>query len=609
LSLKPPAIDRPTLPAGDAAAPTSQVERRAGMPGLRGLHAFVLLAYTVLAVGLFSNVWVHPAAAWIGDAKDPKLFIWYLGWLPNQLLQLRDPLLTNYLAYPDGVNLMWNTSIVFPALILWPVTQAFGPVVAYNVLVTGALALSAWLAYLAATRYLSHPLLAAGVGLLYGFSPGMLAQATRHPHVAMGVFPPLIWLLGDEIAIRQRWRPLTLGVVTGAVVAAQLLIGEEVLAVTVLVAAVGVALLAAQNRGEVVRRRLAYAGRAVAAGLVAFFVLAGYPLAVQFLGPHRISQSLQPADRYVTDALSFIVADPALVRFGGSAATVSHFTGNLSENDGYVGLPVLVLFFIGLAAGWRRPVVRWAGLLAMAVAGLSLGPRLHVDGTILALPLPWALVARLPLMGSALPSRLMLISWLGVGLVVMALIERAAHATKRDRLVAALALLIAAASLVPAWPVPSTPAGAPRFFQPGGAVEAIPRGSVVLVTPFASGRTTDAMYWQALSNYRFRMPEGDVFATGPYLGPRPTYLQTVLDQLDEGQDVQLSPENRARAIQDLSAMGATAVVAGPSPGHDRIVRFLTSLLVESPAEVGGVSVWWRVGQPAAGLGPPAGHRG
>src|SRR5712692_5938134 len=187
---------------------------------------FALLGYLALAVALFANVWRDPAASWIGDSKDPKLFIWYLGWLPNQLAQLHDPLFTNHLAYPPGVNLMWNTSILFPALVLWPVTATFGPVVAYNVMVTAAVGLSAWFAYLVARRYLANSLLAAVVGLLYGFSPGLLAQATRHPHVMIALFPPIAWLLADEVLVRQRYRPVLLGVLAGLACALQLLTGE-----------------------------------------------------------------------------------------------------------------------------------------------------------------------------------------------------------------------------------------------------------------------------------------------------------------------------------------------------------------------------------------------
>ncbi len=103
------------------------------------MKRLALLAYLLLAVGIFSSTWVNPAGSWIGSPKDPQLFIWYLGWIPHKLT-----LFSDYLSYPDGVNLMWNTSMIFPALVLWPVTAVFGPVVAYNVLVTAGIALSAW---------------------------------------------------------------------------------------------------------------------------------------------------------------------------------------------------------------------------------------------------------------------------------------------------------------------------------------------------------------------------------------------------------------------------------------------------------------------------------
>lgn len=549
-------------------------------------------------MALFANVWSDPRLSWIGDRKDPELFIWYLGWLPHQLGRLQNPLFTDHLAYPSGANLMWNTSVPFPAFILWPITATFGPVVAYNVLVTAGVATSAWLAYFVGRRYLEQRWLAIGVGLMYGFSPGMLAQATRHPHVMIAVFPPIAWLLGDEILVRQRRRPALIGALAGLAMALQLLTGEELLAVTLLTGGLGAILLVALHPGAVAGK-LAYAWRAGGVAMVALLVLAGYPLAAQFFGPDRISGSMQPAGVYVTDVLSFVSADPALLRFGGSAAAVSHFTGNLSENDGYIGLPLIALFMLALAVMWRRPLVRWAGLMALALALLSLGPRLHVDGNVSGLQLPWALVARLPLMGSALPSRLMLTAFLGLAVVVAALVSRAIQARARVRYAALAAFGVALASLLPAWPRPSTSAAAPRFFQPGGAVEAIPPGAIILVTPFSNANSADAMYWQALARYRFRMPEGDAFAAGPYLGPRPSYLQGALDQLDSGHAVQRSPESRQAGLRNLAQMQVSAVVAGPSAGRDGIVQFLTWLLDDPPVAVDGVAVWWHVGPLAA----------
>ena len=92
-------------------------------------------------------------------------------------------LASDYLNHPDGINLMWNTWLPLPGLLLSPLTLLFGPVLTFNVLVTLAYGLSAWSAYLAIHRYVpSHGAAACG-GLVYGFSPAMVGHS-HHPNPA-----------------------------------------------------------------------------------------------------------------------------------------------------------------------------------------------------------------------------------------------------------------------------------------------------------------------------------------------------------------------------------------------------------------------------------------
>jgi hypothetical protein len=541
-----------------------------------------LAAYTLLAVALFSSTWVDPAGRWIGSPKDPQLFIWYLGWIPHQLSHGLNPLFTDYLSYPPGVNLMWNTSMIFPALVLWPVTALFGPVVAYNLLITAGIALSAWCGFLAAGRFIESRLPCFVAGLVYGFSPALMAQALGHPHVLVALFPPVALILGHEILVRRRLNPVVAGALAGVAAALQLLTGEELLAVTLLVAAFGIALLALLHRDQVLAS-LPYAAKAAAAALIVFAVLAAYPLGFQFFGPQRVFGSVQGQDVYVSDLLAFFLPS-SLVRF----------TGNVTENDAYVGIPLLALFAAGLAIGWRTPRIRWVGLTAIAVAVLSLGPHLHVDGFVSPVVLPWAAIANLPLMGSALPARLMAIGFLGIGIVVAYTSARAMTAPRRRRIGTGLLLLAGIAAIVPPLPYPSVAATVPAFFRPGGDVERIPAGSVVLVTPFSSKESADAMLWQATAGYRFRMPEGDAFTPGPYLGPHPSFLHSTLDRLDAGLPVAMTPDVRAAALADIKSFGVTRVVAGPSTGQAAIVEFLTEVEGQAPVTDGGVEVWWTV---------------
>jgi hypothetical protein len=553
--------------------------------------------YAVLALAVFAGVWTAPGAAWIGDGKDPQLFIWYLGWIPHELGQGHNPMVTDYLSYPAGVNLMWNSSIVFPAVILWPVTAAFGPVVSYDLLITASVALSAWLGFLAARRFVQNAAGALFAGFLYGFSPGIMAQATGHPHALIALFPPTVLILAHEVLVLQRRRPALLGGAAGLAAALQLLTGEEVLATTAVIALLGVALLAVMHR-DAVRARLPYAARALGAAAVTFGFLSAYPLGLQFLGPRRVFGDVQSPDVYVTDLLAVFVPNHVLLQNTVTSAIVGHFSGNRTEDDAYIGIPLLALFVLGAVAGRRRPGIWWASLMTLGVVALSLGPHLHVFGRSLPIPLPWALVALLPLMGSALPSRLMLVAFLGVGIVVAALWDPGSLRARRWRIARNVLLVAALAAILPAVPAPSTRATAPEFFRAGGDVNRIPQGTAILVTPFSSRQSTAAMFWQATANYRFRMPEGDAFTPGPYLGPHPSHLQASLDSLDAGLAVPVSQQERELALGDLAAFGVESIVVGPSPGRDAIVGYLTEVLGSAPVSTEGVDVWWRL-PPAA----------
>jgi hypothetical protein len=539
-----------------------------------------LLIYFLIAVALFSSTWVDPAGSLIGTPKDPKLFVWYLGWLPHELTLGHNPLFTDYLSFPNGVNLMWNTSMIFPALLLWPVTAVFGPVVAYNVLITAGLALSAWFGFLAARRFMDNPLACFVAGLLYGFSPALIAQALGHPHVVVALFPPIALLLGHEILVRRRMNPPAAGAIAGVAAALQLLTGEELLAMTLLVAVIGVAVLALVHRNQVAPL-LPTAAKAAGAAIGAFAVIAVYPLAFQFFGPQVVSGDVQKPDVYVSDVLAFVVP-----------SNLIHFTGNTTENGAYIGLPLLALFIGGLVIGRKQGWIRWTGWITGIVALLSLGPHLHVDGNVTPVWLPWAVVAKLPLMGSALPARLMVIAWLGGALILSAVLAAAMNASRRWRLATGATLLFGIAVIFPSVPYPSVSASVPAFFRPGGDVEKIAPGSVVLITPFSSKESTDAMLWQAAANYRFKMPEGDAFTPGPYLGPHPSFLQKTLDGMDSDQQpVAVTPEVSDMAFADLSRFKVTTIVAGPSPGRAAIVAFWTELIGGPPMEDGGVDLW------------------
>jgi hypothetical protein len=326
---------------------------------------------------------------------------------------------------------------------------------------------------------------------------------------------------------------------------------------------------------------LPLAAKASGAAIVSFALIAGYPLAFQFFGPQVVSGDVQRPDVYVSDLLAFVLP-----------SNLIHFTGNTTENGAYIGLPLLALFIAGLVIGRKQGWIQWTGWMTGMAALLSLGPHLHVNGNVTPVWLPWAAVAKLPLMGSALPARLMVIAWLGVAVLVADIVARAMNAPRTWRVTTGAVLIVGLAAVFPSVPYPSVSASVPAFFGPGGGVKGVEPGSVMLITPFSSKESTDAMLWQAAANYRFKMPEGDAFTPGPYLGPHPSFLQRTLDGMDrDHQPVAVTPEVSNMALADLARFKVTTIVAGPSPGRAAIVAFWTELLGGPPMEDGGVDLW------------------
>jgi hypothetical protein len=124
-----------------------------------------LLVFLGLALWLFAPAWSSPTTTTLsGGGGDPAIFLWFLRWVPFALEHGHDLLVAHHLNYPDGVSLMWNTSVFLPGLLLAPLTARFGPVLTFNVLLVLADGLSAWCAYLAIRRFVPGHLAAAAGG-------------------------------------------------------------------------------------------------------------------------------------------------------------------------------------------------------------------------------------------------------------------------------------------------------------------------------------------------------------------------------------------------------------------------------------------------------------
>lgn len=566
-----------------------------------------LFVYLDLAFLLFRQAWLAPPSGrwlqhltWVGGCCDPEQTMWFLRWTPFALLHQHNPLFTDYLNFPGGVNMMWNNFSPLAGLLLSPLTLAFGPVVAYNAFLTLAVGLSAWCAYLALRRFTRGPLGAFVGGAVYGFSPYVVSQAMQHAHVTLVAIPPLLLLLFDEVVVRRRRPAWAMGICLGLLAVAQLLLAEELLFTEVLTGTLLLLTLVGTYRRAVLRHIPRLVRVAVWASPT-FGLLAAWPLYSQFRGPQRLSGHIHQANSYATDLLNFVVPTEAQALAPSQAlALAGRFSGLEHEANAYLGFPLLLLLAFIVGRLWARPIVRVSAWVGVAVALLSLGTHIVIGGQTTTIPLPWNLVARLPLLDDVLTNRLTVYMYLAVGLLLAVYIDTLT-APGRRRWGALLVTALVLVPLVPRLDFPASSHDVPTFFF-AWSQAGIPNGSVVLVAPRATdGGGADQMLWQAEAGDHFRMPDGYVIIPGTkghvlYNAP-PASIFKAMDTIEQtGAIPPLTPSLRRSIKQDLRARAIAAVVVGPMQHRAETVRFFTALFGRSPDEEGDVELWRHVQQ-------------
>ena len=552
-----------------------------------------LLAFLGLAMLRYAPAWSSPTTTTVGGGDgDAAIIIWFLRWIPFAVDHGRPLLFSDHLNHPGGVNLMWNASLSLLGFALSPLTSRWGPVLTFNVVLVLANGLSAWAAYLAIRRYVAGHLAAAVGGLVFGFSPAILGQS-NHPHISFAFLVPLMLLVVGEILVRQRRPPWLVGPLLGLMAGCQLLIGEELLAATVLFGVLLLLVLVANNPRAILEwRRVVYALLAFVLAAVVGGAIAAKPLLVQFAGPQRIEGDITKTN-YSNDLFGFVTpGSPQLLSSQRSGDQVRQFAGG---NAAYLGVPLLLVLLALVIRWWRRPVVRVGAMMLLLAAVFSMGPSLHVGGRATTIGLPWAPFHHMPVIASLIPSRLAMYTALFAGLLLAVFLDAVWKGGGWRRLAAVAVAVAALAPLLPAGPVPAGKVDTPPFFATG-AVRRLPEGSVALVLPFADRRVAKAMTWQAEAGMWFRMPGG--YVIGPTLDGRPRFdsnpntATRAFGAIQRGQPAPRLTGGRRRALAaNLAGWGVETIVVGPMEHQATMLRFLTDLLGRRPTLVDGVYLW------------------
>lgn len=570
-----------------AAARVALADRRAG------LQAFLL--YLIGAFLVTRDAWAAPTTRWIGSCCDPEQTIWFVRWVPYAIGHVSDPFVTHQLNAPDGVNLMWNTAILPWSLLATPVTLLVGPIFAYNLLMLTAIVLSAASARLVVARYVGGTVAPLLGGAVYGFSPYVISHAALHLDLAMAWLPPLVLLVFDDLLVRRTRSPRLLGVLLGGLGFVQLLTTEEILATTAICSVIVLTTLAVQRRSQI-RAVLPRLATTLVSAAITLGVLGAWPLAVQFLGPGRISGRLIDSSDFATDLLNLVVPTRYQLFAPPEATRVSsEFSGLFHEADAYLGLPLILVLVVIVILGRRDLRVRTAAAVGGVMLVLSMGSHLLVGGDSTGIPMPWLPASRLPILEAVIASRFVVFTWLAVAILVGFGWQRASRGSLRQAVPRVALVGIALVVILPA-PLRSSTTTAPAFFARWDQAGLRADATILFAPFFRDGAGADPMLWAAIAGDEPRMVEAYAYVPLPdgraSYGPARTQLFTLMETIQDN-DVTIVARGAVRdqVAADLRARGITDVIVGPLTRTRAMLAFFEDLFGRPAEGVDGVWIW------------------
>jgi hypothetical protein len=500
------------------------------------------LAALLLFLAAFYAFYAPPAGGGFthfGYADDPLSYIWFLNWPAFAMAHHLSLFFTLFVDAPFGTSLAWKTSVPSLALLAAPFTLRFGALAVCNALFLIAPALTAWGGYLAAAELTGTWLPALLAGFVFGFSGYMVAELLGHLNLVFNPAIPLaVWLVVR--AFKHGWSHWRLGLPLGCLLAFQFGVSQEILATFCMFGGLAVLLLLWLHPAA--RDRLVALVPGLLTGLLLCLILVS-PMLWEMLRNMPPPGSIPPAVLFSNDLLGFIVPTPINGPGGRLAAPIAaRFPGNLSEQTAYIGLPLAGLL-IWLA--WRKrgfPALRVLAAFTLLAAVLSLGPQLHVLGTIIG-PAPWGLVSGLPLLQDMLPARFMFYGFGAIALMLAYWLAMPGRRAPRYLVtLACLAFWLPDRDVARHW----TTLMVPPIFTDG----TIPAGSDILILPDMG----DEIGYQFAAGMRFRLVGQGYLSATP---PQPFAQWPYFDDLFNNRFERIDPKAMASY---LSGYGVQEVV-------------------------------------------------
>jgi len=555
------------------------------------------LSYLALAVLVMIQLWRDPSGRVLASNDDDHgVFQFFLAHGERVLFHGDNPLFTDRINVPDGVNMMANTSVLAVSLPFAPVTHFFGPAVAVVLLLTLGLAGTAFAWYWVLSRHLVTSRVAAWIGGLWcGFAPTMISHANGHVNfVSQWVLPFIVW---QVLRLREPGRQWRGGVVLGLLIVLQVFINEESLLFTAMALGVFViayALMAPARARQDARHLLAGLG---VASVVAGALLA-YPLWFQFFGPGNYSGQPFAPDKYATDLAS--LAGFARQSLAGNAELTRQMSVSGTEDNVFFGPVGFVMIVASVVVLWRSVAARATAIAALVLLIASMGPTLVVFGHHTSVPLPFGLVSHVPIIDLVSVTRFAMVPATIAGVLLALATDRVRAFTPRGRRLWQVGLVLA---LVPLFPKPLPVVEAdplPPFIAEGTWRQYVTDDRSLVTVPLPEVTTGRAgVRWSAQTLLDYRSPRGYFMGpvdppldrTGSWNAPRRFTSDLLWRVREYGERPQLTAGDKARITEDLIFWRAAVVVLVPGSRNEGPLLDTLTAALGPPQLVGGVRLW------------------
>ncbi len=357
--------------------------------------------YIPMPTYLFPKPWIH----------DHWLALWAF-WLVKRSLftSFAFPLYTDDIFFPTGVKMPWATTVSFPMVASLPFQAAFGLILGSNLLLLFSTACAAYAAFLLVRDLVQDRAAAYLAGIVFGFSPFMLAHLQGHDFVVIGSSWIPLYALFLIRTLRNTWWPDALA--AAGFFWMTLLSAWYYVPFLGILTAIFLVNHVYDHRGRTLSKSFVTSGFLLVGACLAGSLLIILPMLRDSESRHVLQVSSDSARWASPDLLAFFIPSSDHFLLGEYTRVIrERFTGDPTLQTVFLGYAVLFLAVFALLHAPGRVIRPWLWSTTVFFV-LSLGPTLHVGGVDsvrigglqLALSLPFALfryVPSLPYLGGA----------------------------------------------------------------------------------------------------------------------------------------------------------------------------------------------------------------